>query len=322
MYYDFINIYFIECFSTTSSTRAVVVVQRRQALHPHTKNYHHNHHHDKNVLLFYSKDSIDTNLQYQEEKNNDHNDDEHKKVEPIRIYFDISINNENIGRLIFNLNCTTTKSTSTTTTTTSLNNINHPLPKLTQNIIKLSTQELKSIDNRCTYINSYFTYSQQYIEYMPQYSWAHVCNGKGRNAIIGNGRNGDDKVVEDVEVMKAYTHSCYGGVYYGLNYDDIMNTMKNRSSGTNNNNINNNNNNEEEEEEEWKGVVLTVPLVGAYRGSTSFSIVRVGESPKEWKEKLLLNSAVLGWLESGMDVLYTMARQTNGPPMICGSGSL
>ena len=118
MYYDFINIYFIECFSTTSPTRAVVVVQRRQALHPHTKNHHHHHNHDKNVL-FYGKDSIDTNLQYQEEKNNDHNDDdEHKKVEPIRIYFDISINNENIGRLIFNLNCTTT--------TTSLNNINHP----------------------------------------------------------------------------------------------------------------------------------------------------------------------------------------------------
>jgi len=55
----------------------------------------------------------------------------------------------------------------------------------------------------------------------------------------------------------------HGGVYYGLRYDEEDYDAINSSTAGGEN-----------------GVVLTVPLVGAYRGSTSFSIVRVGESPR------------------------------------------
>lgn len=197
---------------------------------------------------------------------------------PIRIYFDISINNEEIGRLIFNLG----------------SKQNYLLPQYCENIVKLCTEDLKPIDPKCSYIKCVFKHSPQFVETMPQYRWAHVLDGRGRNAI---GR-ATDRIIFDTGKMKSCTHYCYGGVYYGLKYDDDMKMLGEA------------------------GVVLTVPLVGAYRGSTSFSIVRVGESPQEWREKLLLNSAVIGWLESGIDVLRVMARQTSGPPMIYASGKL
>lgn len=82
-------------------------------------------------------------------------------------------------------------------------------------------------------------------------------------------------------------------------------------------------------------MVLTIPMVGRDRGTASFSIVRVGESPQEWRERLLLNSAVLGYLEdntddenlnkemlSGIDVLHIMARQNRAPPLIIGCGTI
>ena len=67
---------------------------------------------------------------------------------------------------------------------------------------------------------------------------------------------------------------------------------------------------------ETSGFFLTVLLVGANRNSNGFSIVRVGESPHEWRERLLLNSAVLGYLESGIETLHKMARQTDAPPLL------
>lgn len=110
--------------------------------------------------------------------------------------------------------------------------------------------------------------------------------------------------------MRSCTHKIYGGVYYGLKYNDLL---ENRTNG----------------------VVLTIPMVGRDRGTASFSIVRVGESPQEWRERLLLNSAVLGYLEdntddenlnkemlSGIDVLHIMARQNRAPPLIIGCGTI
>ena len=61
---------------------------------------------------------------------------------------------------------------------------------------------------------------------------------------------------------------------------------------------------------ETSGFFLTVLLVGANRNSNGFSIVRVGESP----ERLLLNSAVLGYLESGIDTLHEMEDKQMPPP--------
>ena len=114
--------------------------------------------------------------------------------------------------------------------------------------------------------------------------------------------------------LRNCAHSVYGGVYYGLKYRD--------GEGDEDGSGNGDDQLGKMGDAVGAGVVLSVPLVGAYRGSTSFSIVRVGESPQEWRERLLLNSAVLGYLESGMDVLHQMARQTEGAPTIISSGKI
>ena len=99
-------------------------------------------------------------------------------------------------------------------------------------------------------------------------------------------------------------------------------------------------------------VLLTVPIHGPGAGTSKFSIVRVGESPKELGERLLHSSAVLGYLDCVVDgsfggtdsggdddgtrevavggggrpaitalgVLREMARQRMGPPKIVDCG--
>ena len=170
------------------------------------------------------------------------------------------------------------------------------LPLHIDNVVKLCTQERASIDPRCKYVGCEFQHSPQFVEGFAQYRWGHTLKGRGRNAV---GRA--EERITDPEKMSKCTHSIYGGQYYGLNYDTevpILGDQDNR-------------------------VVLTVPLVGPGRGSTDLSIVRVGESPPEWKERLLLNCAVLGWLEpSSLETLHAMARQTKGPPKVVDSGVL
>ena len=189
-----------------------------------------------------------------------------------RIFFDIAVDGEEIGRLVFKLGDPTL------------------LPLHFDNLIKLCTEERRSIDPLCSFVRCSFRHSPQFVEGLPQYRWAHVLDGRGRNAV---GRP-KERII-DPERMQLCTHSVYGGVYYGMKYEEIPGD---------------------------DGVLLTVPLVGPGRGSTNFSIVRVGESPAEWKERLLMNSAVLGRLESGIDTLRTMARQTRAPPCVVGTGKL
>ena len=195
--------------------------------------------------------------------------------DPTRIFFDISIANEPIGRLVFQI----------------------PDPDMfplhTENLIKLCTQERRSIDPRCGFVGCEFKFSPQFIEGRAQYRWAHVLPGRGRNA-VGQA----EERISDPDAMRRNTHSIYGGIYYGLSYESIPG-------------------NDED------AVLLTVPMAGPGRGSTTVSIVRVAESPQEWKERLLLNSAVLGWMEpSSMEVLQLMARQTRAPPVVTNSGVL
>jgi hypothetical protein len=194
------------------------------------------------------------------------------KTQSPRIYFDIGLGDETVGRLVFNLKGS-----------------EQLLPLHAENLLKLSTGEMRSIDPRLGYSKCAFKHSPQFVEGFPQYRWAHVLDGRGRNAV---GR--PTERISDPEHLRTCTNLVYGGVYYGLKYSSEM-------AGED-------------------GVVLTVPLVGAYRGSSGFSIVRVGESPQEWRERLLLNSAVLGYLESGIDVLRCIARQTDAPPTIIASG--
>ena len=186
------------------------------------------------------------------------------------IFFDISLDNEPIGKLTFRM-------------------MDDPnaCPNLRENLIKICTGERKPIDPLCTYVGCKFKHSPNSVEGFPQYRWAHEVDGKKRNAV---GRP-TERITETA--LRQCSHSIYGGVYYGLNYEQIRGPY---------------------------GVVLTVPLVGPLRGSSSFSIVRVDESPKEWKERLLLNSAVLGSLVSGIETLHMMARQTRAPPTITASG--
>lgn len=82
---------------------------------------------------------------------------------------------------------------------------------------------------------------------------------------------------------------------------------------------------------EREAVLLTVPIHGLGAGTSKFSIVRVSESPREWGERLLHNSAVIGYLDcsireeddgsvSSLDVLRAMARQRVAPPKIVECG--
>jgi len=193
----------------------------------------------------------------------------------VRIFLDISVADESIGRLVFQ--------------------IPDPgmFPLHTENLIKLCTQERRSIDPRCGYVGCEFQYSPQFIEGRAQYRWAHVLPGRSRNA-VGQA----EERISDPDAMRRNTHSIYGGIYYGLLYETIPGYDED-------------------------AVLLTVPMAGPGRGSTTLSIVRVAESPQEWRERLLLNSAVLGWMEpSCKEVLQFMARQARAPPVVAGSGVL
>lgn len=166
------------------------------------------------------------------------------------------------------------------------------LPKHAENIIQLAKGSRRGIDPKAHYVGCEFDFSPATIEDgMGRYRWGHQLRGRGRNAV---GRA--DEPVSDPQSQAECCHSTFGGQYYGDVYNEI---------------------------EDDPGVMLTVPVVGPGYGSTKFSIVRVGESPKEWGENLLINSGVIGRLDvSSLEVLHTMARQRVGPPTIVSSGVL
>ena len=172
-----------------------------------------------------------------------------------------------------------------------------PLPLHAENIIQLVKGSRRGIDPKAHYVGCEFDYSPASIEDgMGRYRWGHQLRGRGRNAI---GRA--DVPINDPVNQLANTHTCYGGQYYGDKYvePDGGHTW------------------------EEPGVLLTVPVLGPGHGSSKFSIVRVGESPKEWGERLLMNSGVIGYLDSNcLEVLHAMARQTQGPPTVVAAGVL
>ena len=198
---------------------------------------------------------------------------EEEAENPVRFFLDIAVQDREIGRLVFVL----------------------PYPKSlfalhTENLLKIVTQERRSIDPQCHYIKCQFNYSPQFVQGLAQYRWAHVLVGRGRNAI---GRPAERIV--DTASLQAHTHKLYGGIYYGLNNNDILNDLLPAMYGTN--------------ADILSTPLLTLPMTGPGRGFTQFSIVRVAESPKEWRERLLLNSAVVGWLEpSTLPVLQRFTR--------------
>ena len=167
-----------------------------------------------------------------------------------------------------------------------------PLPLHTENIIQLVRGSRRSIDPLTHYVGCTFDYSPLYIQDgQGRYRWSHVLKGRGRNAI---GRA--DQPIVDPENQRRTVQSTTGGQYYGDAYVPLENDPN---------------------------VLLTVPLAGPGRGSSQLSIVRVGESPPEWGERLLLNSAVIGRMDaSSWETLQMMAQQRMGPPKVVACGVL
>jgi hypothetical protein len=190
------------------------------------------------------------------------------------VYFDIEVAGNEAGRLIFHL---TNPS---------------PLPLHAENVIQLAKGSRRGIDPKAHYVGCEFDYSPASIEDgMGRYRWGHQLKGRGRNGI---GRS--DQLIVDPDNKLKSTHTCFGGQYYGIMYEEV---------------------------EGDPGVVLTVPVDGPGRGSSKFSIVRVGESPREWGDRLLMNAGVIGRLDhSCLEVLHIMARQRIGPPTVVAAGAL
>jgi hypothetical protein len=126
-----------------------------------------------------------------------------------------------------------------------------------------------------------------------RYRWGHVCDGP-------NVKIKEQDVSDANQSLMNSKQSCFGGAYYGMSYGEVLQLIRDSS-----------------DENENEATLLTVPTTL----STKFSIVRVSESPREWGERLLLNSAVIGYLDcDSLDVLRLMARQRVGVPKIVDCG--
>ena len=230
------------------------------------------------------RSTIRSNSEDDETKTNKKN-----QISANSIYFDIAIAGEEIGRLRLELANPS------------------PLPLHAENIIQLAKGSRRGIDPKAHYVGCEFDYSPLYIEEPGagaggRYRWSHQLKGRGRNAVGSR----PDQTLVDVENQRQCTHACYGGQYYGIQYNQDDDSS---SSSTMMN--------------DDPCVLLTVPILGPGHGTSKFSLVRVGESPKEWGERLLLNSGVLGKLAvESLPVLQTMARQRRGPPTVVAAGVL
>ncbi|KAL7476270.1 hypothetical protein ACHAW6_002147 [Cyclotella cf. meneghiniana] len=175
------------------------------------------------------------------------------------------------------------------------------LPLHADNFLSLVASRRLSVDPKATYRGCTFRYSPSDVQDgSARYRWGHTCEGYGRSGLADRERGDCSE-----GLLRECRHGVYGGVYYGMSYGEVVRRIEQG----------------EGDGEEKEAVLLTVP----YGGMTSkFSVVRVSESPREWGERLLLNSVVLGYLDCGdgtsLDVLRRMARQRVGPPKIVDCG--
>ena len=251
---------------------------------------------------------------------NKNDDGIHQTISASSIFLDLGVDGKesdsnespSIGRLVFHLSSVPVEvpgggDDSNDAETT---RFYHPLPIHTENFIQLIKGSYRGLDPRCHYVGCTFEFNPNTVEMLNQhslngrYKWTHSCAGRRRNVVTTRYKSGEqqqrDQPIKDPISTRQCTHSCFGGQYYGWKYDD---------------------NAEEEQKDDDPNVMLCVSVAGPNYGSTKFAIVRVGESPPEWKERLLLNTGVIGKMDpSCYDVLLKLARQTNGPPKIVASG--
>lgn len=158
-------------------------------------------------------------------------------------------------------------------------------PSAVENVRLLATGERTAIDGALSYRGCAFDFSPAYVE-GPQYKWAHILKGRGRNAL---------RPVADRALLAPWTVRAFGGTYYGPTLGD--------------------------DSAEAARTVLTVPVQGPGRATSRVALVRVRDSPPPWRERLLLNQAVIGVLEEGEDVLERMA-SSREPPVVADCGEL
>ena len=201
----------------------------------------------------------------------------------------------------------------------------------------------QAVDSKATYEGCMFQFSPATIDDGSfRYKWGHSVDGFGRNSIQTDQADGTrtsfDEPFGDPERLMECSHECFGGVYYGQQYEEIADTLQTRGDDA--------------------VVLLTVPIRGPGAGTSKFSVVRVSESPQEWYvllmmfscrkgvlshgqprgKRLLLNSACVGYLDcrgdgkfggngsndgdspTSLEVLRFMARQRYGPPKIVNCG--
>jgi hypothetical protein len=201
-------------------------------------------------------------------------------------YLDVRIDDDNVGRLVVQL------------TIPSL------LPRHAENFIRLCRGDLVAIDPKATYVGCAFDDTTDYAEYYyytntvadgsntkaitpnGRYRWSHVVRGRNRNAI---GRATEPIV--DAASVRQCTNAVFGGQYYGdVVYDTTLQQQQPTTAMDDTNRF----------ESPYinattvgLGIVLAVSVAGPGYGSSRFALVRVAESPREWRQRLLLNSGVI-----------------------------
>jgi hypothetical protein len=103
----------------------------------------------------------------------------------------------------------------------------HHLPLHASNLASLASGIRRSVDPGATYVRCEFRHSPASVEDgSARYRWGHVCDGRGRNGIRTATASGGviswDAPLSDPHLLGDCSHSCFGGVYYGMRYDEVL----------------------------------------------------------------------------------------------------